>query len=198
MLPASALPHPAAPDILHRTAKGERALQGGDGPSFHGLLVHSDSAIGYSLLIPLGWQRLELDSAEGQGVIYAPSADDVATSFSAEGRDLGTTVTPGDLPALREGFLRGLRRMPGSVLETWEAEAVGNLVTMEARHTFIDGAATRKRWVRLLYQGSVQVRLVAQGATAQAFDYWLPMFYESMRTFRFGDWQLEMPGPLEG
>lgn len=170
----------------------------GERPSFHGLLVHSDATIGYTLLIPLGWQRLELDSADGQGVIYAPDPRDVATSFSAEGRDLGTTVTADDLPALREGFLSGLRAMPGSTLESWEAEAVGALVTMEARHTFKDGEATRKRWVRLLYQGTVQVRLVAQGASVEAFHYWLPMFYESMRTFRFGDWKLEMPGPLEG
>jgi hypothetical protein len=44
------------------------------------------------------------------------------------------------------------------------------------------------------------VRLVAQGATVEQFDYWLPMFYEAMRTFQFGDWAVELrdgdaPGP---
>jgi hypothetical protein len=183
--------------VMERRKAGALSAEG-ERPSFRGLLVHRDSTIGYSLLIPLGWQRLELESAEGQGVIYAPSAEEVETSFSVEGRDLGTPVTADDLPALREGFFRGLRAMPGSWLESWEAEAIGSLVTMEARHTFRQGEATRKRWVRLLYQGSIQVRLVAQGASVEAFHYWLPMFYESMRTFRFGDWRLEMPGPPDG
>ena len=170
----------------------------GERPSFKGLLVHRDSVIGYSFFVPLGWQRLELESAEGSGVVYAPAETEVETSFSAEGRDLGTAVTADDLPALRAGFLQGLRAMPASTLESWEAEAIGSLLTMEARHTFQQGAATRKRWVRLLYQGSAQVRLVAQGASVEAFHYWLPMFYQSMRTFRFGDWQFEMPGPPDG
>ena len=136
---------------------------------------------------------MELDSAEGSGVIYAPALDDAATSFSAEGRDLGLSVAAEDLPALRTGFLRGLRALTGSVLESSEAETIGPLITMEARHTFLQEGHARKRWVRLLYQGSTQVRLVAQGASVEQFHYWLPMFYESMRTFRFGDWGVGAP-----
>jgi hypothetical protein len=47
--------------------------------------------------------------------------------------------------------------------------------------------AARTRWVRLLYQGRTQVRLVAQGASAHVFGYWEPMFFEAMRTVHFGD-----------
>jgi hypothetical protein len=66
---------------------------------------------------------------------------------------------------------------------------------MEARQTFLDGATRRRHWVRLLYQGSTQVRLVARGETVEEFQRWLPMFYETMRTFRFGDWWADASVP---
>lgn len=162
--------------------------------------LHRDQTLGYSFFVPLDWHALELESATGNGAMYAPVVDDPLNSFSAEGRDLGTAVTADDLPALEAGFLAGVRRLPRSVIESAEAEAIGRLITMEARHTFREGKVTRKRWVRLLYQGSVQVRLVAQGATVEQFAYWLPMFFQSMRTFQFGDWAASLregdaPGP---
>lgn len=169
-------------------------------PSFTGLVAHSDRQYNYSFFVPEGWHRRDLgrvgdDSGPvDSGVFYAPILDDEFTGFSAEGSDLGMTVTGDDLVALKSGFLSGLRKMPNSTIESQEAEAIGTLITMEARHTYRDGRVTRKRWVRLLYQGSTQVRLVAQGATVEAFDYWLPMFFESMRTFRFGDWGSELTG----
>jgi len=158
------------------------------GPVFTGLVAHRDQAFNYSFFLPLGWHRLEIEGAGDNGVFYAPSLDDPLTGFSAEARDLGMEVTADDLPSLRAGFLSGLRKMTRSKIESQEADAIGSLITMEARQTYRDGAVTRKRWVRLLYQGTTQVRLVAQGATVDAFEYWLPMFLESMRTFRFGDW----------
>lgn len=168
------------------------------GPVFLGLRLHRDTTLGYSFFVPVGWRRLELESADGSGVIYAPAPDDAATSFSAEGRDLGLSVAAEDLPALRTGFLRGLRALPESVLESSEAESIGSLITLEARHTFRQDDSTRKRWVRLLYHGTTQVRLVAQAASLEQFQYWLPMFYESMRTFRFGDWGTEVGSPPAG
>ena len=62
------------------------------------------------------------------------------------------------------------------------------MLTLEAVYAFRDGEAVRKRWVRLLYQGRTQVRLVAQAASVDGYAYWEPMFYEAMRTVRFGDW----------
>ena len=160
-------------------------------PSFTGLLVHREPSLGYSFFVPDGWHRLELADAASAGVLYAPSVEEPFTSFSADGRDLGVEVSAHDLPALRAGFLRGLRRLPGSRVTGIEAEAIGRLISLEARQTYRDGAADRARWVRLLYQGTVQVRLVAQATTAEEFARWLPMFYTSMRTFRFGDWALD-------
>jgi hypothetical protein len=146
--------------------------------------VHRDPAFGFSVLIPDGWHTL---AAEGSpGVVYAPDADDSLTGLAIEARDLGTEVQADDLPALRRGFLRGLRELPGCRMQSCEAEAIGRLVTLEARHTFRDGDAVRKRWVRLLYQGRTQIRIIAQAASVDQFDYWEPMFYTALRTVQFG------------
>ena len=67
-----------------------------------------------------------------------------------------------------------------------EADTVGDLVTLEARATYVEDGHLRKRWVRLLYRHSTQLRLIAQAASVEAFDYWEPMFFEAMRTVRFG------------
>ena len=163
-------------------------------PAFTGLVVHREPRYGCSLLIPEGWQRRELVSEHSSGVVFLPDPADEVTSFSFEGRDLGLEIGPDDLAALKSGFLAGLRKLPGCKLARHEAEAVGRLITMEARLTFREGAALRKRWTRLLYQGRVQVRLVAQGATPAEFDYWEPMFFQTMRTFRFADWWADVTG----
>jgi hypothetical protein len=154
-------------------------------PSFTGLQVHHDGRLGFSILIPLDWHRL--DVANRTGTFFAPDANDVLTGLALEGSDLGTEVQPGDLATLRRGFLRGLRELPNCKIESREAEAVGRLITLEARHTFVHGGALRKRWVRLLYQGRTQVRLIAQAASVEQFDHWEPMFYTAIRTARFGN-----------
>ena len=163
-------------------------------PAFTGLLVHREPRYGCSLLIPEGWERRELLSEHGSGVVFLPSPGDELTSFSFEGRDLGLEVGPSDLAALESGFLAGLRKLPGSRLGEHEAVAIGRLITMEARLTFRDGQARRKRWTRLLYQGRVQLRLVGQGSSPDEFDYWEPMFFQAMRTIRFGDWWADATG----
>jgi hypothetical protein len=161
-------------------------------PAFTGLVVHRDPARGYSLLVPDGWERSEL--ADGTGAFYAPDPDDPLTGLEASARDLGTSVEPGDLAVLRRGFLAGLQQLPGCEIESSEAEAVVRLLTMEARLTYRDGDTVRKRWTRLLYQGSVQVKIVVQGSTVERFEYWEPMFFTAMRTVRFGDWWSEAVG----
>jgi hypothetical protein len=153
-------------------------------PAFTGLVVHHDRRLGFSVLIPDGWHPLVVGG--GPGVFYAPDPSDPLTGLAVEARDLGTEVGAADLPALRRGFLRGLRELPGCRVKSREAEAIGRLITLEARHTFRDGDAVRMRWVRLLYQGRTQVRLIAQAASVEQFGYWEPMFYTALRTVRFG------------
>lgn len=163
-------------------------------PAFTGLVVYRNLEYRFSFFYPEGWYRFDLPAEEGHAVAFAPSPDDLSTSFSVEARDLGTTVTAADLPELRRGWRAGLRLLHRVAIEHQEDYAVGSLIGLEARYTFHDGDAERKRWVRLLYQGSTQALLVAQGATVEEFDYWMPMFTQCMRTFKFGDWWAEVFG----
>ncbi|MGI8855350.1 MAG: hypothetical protein ACR2JW_06340 [Thermomicrobiales bacterium] len=163
-------------------------------PSFTGLLVARDLEYRYSFLYPEGWHTFELETTGGRGIIVAPTPDDTANSFSVEARDLGMTPTEEDLPTLREGFAAGLRDLSDAAVEMRDDFAIGTLLGIEATLTYRDGDATRKRWVRLLYQGTTQIRLIAQGATVAEYDYWLPMLTQAMRTFQFADWWAEVTG----
>jgi len=156
------------------------------GPAFTGLVVHHDPEFHFVLLVPDGWQRLALRGSSS-GIFFAPDSGDLLTGLAIEAQDLGTPVHAVDLPALRSGMIAGVRGLSGYRIEQHEAEVVGDLLTLEVRVTFYDGVAARKRWVRLLYQGSTQVRLVAQAASVDSFKYWEPMFFEAMRTVHFGD-----------
>jgi len=161
-------------------------------PAFTGLMVHRDPSVGYSLLLPDGWQRMDLP--DDGGTLYRPDPADPTTGLEVGGSDLGTEVSARDLAAIRPGFLAGLRQLPGCRIEQQEDAAVGALLTLEARLTYRQEEAVRKRWVRLLYQGRTQVRLVAEGSSEERFGYWESMFLTAFRTVRFGDWWAEATG----
>ena len=161
-------------------------------PAFTGLVVHRDPDAGFSLLMPDGWQRTDLP--DNGGTLYQPDQDDPTTGLEVSGQDLGTEVQADDLRAVRRGFLAGLRQLPGCRIEQQEDTAIGSLLTLEARLTYQDGESTRKRWVRLLYQGRTQIRMVAEGSSVERFGYWEPMFFTAFRTVRFGDWWSEATG----
>jgi hypothetical protein len=166
------------------------------GPVFTGMVVRRDLKYRYSFLLAEGWHDYELESDGGRGRIFTPYPDDVTTSFSVEARDLGTKVTGDDLAVLREGLENGLRQLPDLVIEKQEDYTIGDLVGLEYWFSFRDAESDtiRKRWLRLAYQGQIQVRLIAQGASPERFDYWMPMFYHAMRTFQFADWWGEVTG----
>lgn len=164
------------------------------GPFFTGLGIHRDLVHHYSFLYPDGWFRHEPADAIGSEVIYAPSATNVDNSFSVQSSILSVKVSGRDLQALREGLEAGLRQLPGCQVEDLTTYRAHDVIGLEARHTYEDGEQKRKRWVRLLYRGELQVRIVAQGATAAEFEYWMPMFSQSMRTFKFGDWWSAVTG----
>lgn len=179
-----------------RSCEGERVSEATGGPVFTGLVVQRDLRFRYSFLLIDGWHSYELESDGGAGRIFTPVEGDITTSFSTEARELGTTVTAEDLPILRDGVEAGLRQLPELTIEASEAEAIGDFVTIEYRFTFreAESGALRKRWLRLAYQGQLQVRLIAQGASPEAFDYWLPVFNQAIRTFQFADWWAEVTG----
>lgn len=163
-------------------------------PTFRGLLVYRHLEHRFSLLYPLGWSCEPLTEEQGGGVACCPEPGNHATALIIRGAHLEVSVEPDDLPVIQEGFLEGVRSLPDAQIEQEEASATGRLLSLEARHTYRDGEAVRKRWLRLLYQGKTQVTLIAQGASPEAFAFWLPMFTTAMRTVKFGDWWSEVTG----
>jgi hypothetical protein len=177
------------------------------------LKYHRDRDYGFSLVYPETWHRFDLAVEGGRGVLYSEDPVDLATHLSIEARDLGTSVRASDLPTLRDGFLTGLRSVPGSRILKVAAYDVGVHLGVEARQLFDEAGQRRKRWVRLLHQGSTQVRLVFQARDAKQFAYWLPSLNPAMTGFLFDgglppitpgesayepDWLAKLMKPAEG
>jgi hypothetical protein len=158
-----------------------------DKPLPNTLRAYRNTEWGYSLPVPDEWLQGELDVEGGQGVVFTPDADDLTTSISIELRDLGTEVTESDLPDLEKGFLKGLRSVPGSSIDSHESFASIYHIGIDAQQTYDDGGQRRRRWIRLLYKGSKQARLIAQGATVEEFDRLRPLFAPCLTTFLFGE-----------
>jgi hypothetical protein len=163
-------------------------------PAFRGLSVHRDLRHKFSLLYPQGWTPVELPKHEGGGTVFYPDPADGHTSLLVRGARLRRKVRPDDIDTLREGMVEGLHQLSGVEVESADARSVGNLIDLQSRHTYRGGDAVRKRWLRLLYQGTVQITLIAQGASPERFDYWLPMFTSAMHTVQFADWWAEITG----
>ncbi len=141
------------------------------------------------------WFERDLEVEGGQGVIFTPDPDEVTTAISVEVRDLGTEVTPEDLPDLDEGFLKGLRAVSASRVEQHDAFQSPYHIGLEAQHSFEADGQRGRRWIRVLYKGTLQARLIAQAATIEEFDRLRPLFAPCMTTFLFGDLWPEPPGP---
>ena len=139
------------------------------------------------------WFERNLDVEGGQGVIFTPDADTRTTAISVEVRDLGTEVTAADLPDLGRAFLKGLRSVPGSRVERHGVFHSDYHIGVEAQQTFEADGMRRRRWIRVLYKGRLQARLIAQGATVAEFDKLRPLFAPCMTTFMFGDMWPEPP-----
>jgi len=152
-------------------------------PVFTGLVLHEDKTWGFNFWYPDGWYRFDFTDGR-EGVLYAPDAQDWTTSFSVEVKDIGMKVEEGDLPDLLEGFSEGLRKLPDVQIEWQDHWIIGSLTGLEAKYTFREGDVVRKRWVRLLYEGTRQFHVVAQGATVDEYRYWEPMLFEAMMTLK--------------
>lgn len=150
-------------------------------PRYYGMSLHADNEAGFGLWLPSDWHRFDMQNGH-HGAIYSPYPDRFDTSLAAEKHKLRYAVTEEDMPALREGFDAGLQALPGIEIESQDENVSSTLIMLEARFTFLEGEARRKRWVRTIYWGNGQLVLIAQGATPAEFDYWLPMFYNTMAT----------------
>lgn len=152
-------------------------------PVFKGLSLHKEPYLGFSFFRPIDWHQFDwLD--ERQGVLFGPNTADNTTLFGVAVQDLGMEVTAEDMPDLYAGFIEAIEQLAESRIAWQEQWKIGGLIGIEAKYTYRDGDKTRKRWVRVLYQDTRQITVTAQGATVADYDYWLPMFYESLMTFR--------------
>ncbi len=150
-------------------------------PRYRGIYKHVDQEGGYSIWIPSDWRRLEMVDGH-HGAIYTPYADRYDTCITTEKVILEHTVTRDDVDVLREGFTAGIESLHGVEIESQDETISKTLIAFEARFTFLEGEARRKRWTRVIYWGEGQLIVIAQGATPEEFDYWLPMFYNSLMT----------------
>jgi hypothetical protein len=162
----------------------ESARQGEPLPNV--LLVYENPEWAYEFRRPEVWHERPLEIDGGQGVLFAPDPVDTATALSVEVRDLSIDVTPEDVPDLEAAFLDGLRAVPGSVIESHQAFANPFAIGIDAVQTFEEDGVRRKRWIRLLYKGSVQARVIAQAATVAEYDRLRPLFAPCMTTFMLG------------
>jgi hypothetical protein len=147
------------------------------------LKYYRDRKHGFSMVYPETWHAYELRDAEGR--MFAERPDDFGTCLMIEITKLPMAVTPEDLPALRAGFMKGLRSAPGSRILRKNDYDVGWAVGLEAIQLFDEDGERRKRWVRVLYRGEHQYRLVAQGRSPEEYERWLNEFRPAMTAFQF-------------
>jgi hypothetical protein len=150
------------------------------------LLIYENRRWAYEFRRPEVWHERPLEVEGGQGVLFSPDPVDMTTSLSVEVRELGTVVTPDDLPDLEAAFLAGLRAVPGFEIESHDAFANEFAIGVDAVHTFVENGTRRKRWLKLLYKRSVQARVIAQAATVAEYDRLRPLFAPCMTTFMLG------------
>lgn len=152
-------------------------------PFYTGMTLHPCEKGGFSLWVPSDWYKYDLQ--EGHvGMLFSPYPDDINTSLMAEKHQMKVKVKEDDAPILREGFLDGINALPGVEIESQSESISDTLTIFEARYTFLEGDARRKRWVKVVFWGRAQLLLVAQGRTIEDFEYWLPMFYNTMMTVK--------------
>ncbi len=151
-------------------------------PLYYGMFKHLDKKAGYAVWLPLNWVTAQMGKGH-QGAVFFPEPEVQATYFSCESFRLRFVVHEADVPVLREGFSAGLQALAGGEVESQDETVTATLIAFDARFTFLDGDVRRKRWVRNIYWGKLQIVFIAQGATPAEFDYWLPMFYQTMTTF---------------
>jgi len=100
------------------------------------------------------------------------------------------TVTPADLPLLKEGIEAGLQQLGQYQLERQNEFQEQNRFGFEMVYTFPFERITRKRRSLLYYREQWQYSLICQGATEKEYDYWLPMFEFMMLTFKSSSFDL--------
>ncbi len=148
-------------------------------PAYTGQNCHVDQPGGYKIWITSDWHQYKMKKNH-RGFLFSPYPDDINTCMLFEKHKLKYAVTVDDLPMLREAFHQGIVDLPGVEIESEDESLSDSISFFEARFTFLDGDQRRKRWVRNVYWGKGQLVVIAQGRTPEDFEYWLPMFFNTM------------------
>lgn len=155
------------------------------GPVYTSIRKYPDAEGGYAVWLPGDWRQI--DMVEGRrGWIFTPYPDRFDTCFICEKIVLDYKVTPEDIDILKEGFEAGILTLPDAKIEDVRYETGRMVVIMEAKFTFTEDGVSRKRWVKNLYWGEGNLVLIAQGATVEEYEYWLPMFFNTMNSYEVG------------
>ncbi len=150
-------------------------------PAYTGLTKHIDKGGGFSAWLPSDWHETKL-KRNHRGFLFSPYPDDINTSILMEKHKLKVKVTLEDMDVLREAFQKDIRSLPGVEIESFEETLSDSVNLFDARFTFLEGENRRKRWVRNVYWGEGQLVVIAQGRTPEDFEYWLPMFFNTITT----------------
>jgi len=154
-------------------------------PRYRGTYKNIDEEGGYAVWCPTDWTRMEMTQGH-HGFIFLMDEKQPATFLSTEKVVLAYPVTMDDVDVLREGYKAGLESLPDLVILEEDEEITETVKMFEAKFTFTEDGATRKRWLRLIFWGEAELITMAQGATPDEYDYWLPMFFNSMMTIDLG------------
>lgn len=150
-------------------------------PAYTGMKCYRDEKGGYAIWVPSDWYQFPL-KRKIRGFLFSPYKDDLNTSLLVEKRTLKYATTEKDMPFLREAFTQGILALPGAEIESQDESISSSISLFDARFTFLEGEMRRKRWVRNIYWAEAQLIMIAQGRDVQDFEYWLPMFYNTMTT----------------
>ncbi len=153
-------------------------------PAFTGLVQHSDARWRISFWYPDGWHKLDM-AAGREGAAYAPDADNAATSFSYEVKNVRVKVSGADLD---RRSLRGLHRGTQQAARPqdrmarqvggWDVDRSGSEVHLHraGSHAQTLGAAALRNHAPVSYR--------RPGDAIDEYAYWEPMLYECMATVK--------------
>ncbi len=156
-----------------------------DPPAYKGMTKHVFKEGGFALWLPSDWRRIEM--AEGHlGAIFTPYPDHFNTCIAVEKHLLPYDVKPGDASTLRKGLEEGLQSLPGCEIESIVDSFAGNVVIFDAKYSFLEDGLRRKRWLRNIYWNEAQLVVIAQGQDEEDYEYWMPMFFNTLMTIDTG------------
>ena len=133
-------------------------------------------AIGGSAVALLGVGAMS-GQAFAQDATATPSASTSAITTA------GSTSAQDAADADYQAFIDGLEAVPGSYINQQQSFANEYAMGIDAVQTYDEDGARRKRWIRLLYKGSTQARIIAQAPSVEEYERLRPLFAPCMTTF---------------